>query len=140
MSPWYWSFLTIFFYAFCVLAIIVLTVVCVKRKGNRNRVIKSLIFADVFAVAAMTLFNASHANYYKYNDWAILGKDIHIIEQKYGEFDIGSVKEEKSGDVGYFIYKDNGPIMPDHLDHYYYMQYDENGIVQKVHDGVQPGG
>jgi len=30
--------------------------------------------------------------------------------------------------------------MPDHLDHYYYIEYDENGIVKEVYEGSQPGG
>jgi hypothetical protein len=53
---------------------------------------------------------------------------------------LGTISEGHSGTVAYYIYKDNGPIMPDHLDHYYYMEYDENGIIYKVYDGCAPGG
>lgn len=30
--------------------------------------------------------------------------------------------------------------MPDHLKHYYYIEYDEWGVVYNVHDSSQPGG
>ena len=30
--------------------------------------------------------------------------------------------------------------MPDHLPHYYYLEYDDNGIVRNVYEGVAPGG
>ncbi len=40
----------------------------------------------------------------------------------------------------YYIYTDNGPIMPDHLKHYYYMEYDEWGVIYNVYEGCQPGG
>ena len=46
----------------------------------------------------------------------------------------------KSGRVAYYIYRDDGWIMPDHLPHYYYIEYDENGLATKVYDGVAPGG
>ena len=59
---------------------------------------------------------------------------------KYGAFDRGTVQEGKSGKVGYYIYTDNGPIMPDHMKHYYWIYFDESGIVYKVEDNLPPGG
>jgi len=69
-----------------------------------------------------------------------LQSNIYTVEQKYGEFDLGKIKDNAKGRVAYYIYTDNGPIMPDHLDHYYYMEYDERGVIYNVYDGVQPGG
>ena len=86
------------------------------------------------------LYTISHSTYYKYNDWSILQNSIYEVEEKYGDFDLGQIRENQKGSVGYYIYTDNIPIMPDHLDHFYYMQYDENGIVYNVYDGCQPGG
>lgn len=34
---------------------------------------------------------------------------------------------------------DNGPIMPDHLKHYY-IEYDEWGVIYNVYASCQPGG
>lgn len=63
-----------------------------------------------------------------------------MIQQKYGAFDLGEVRENEKGRVAYYIYTDNGPIMPDHLEHYYYMEYDENGVIYNVYDAVTLGG
>ena len=63
-----------------------------------------------------------------------------MIEQKYGAFDLGEVRENEKGRVAYYIYTDNGPIMPDHMEHYYYMEYDEKGDIYNVYDACAPGG
>ena len=63
------------------------------------------------------------------------GRTISQVEARYGPFDIS-----RNGVLGYYIYTDNGPIMPDHLPHYYYLEYDDNGIVRNVYEGVAPGG
>lgn len=59
-------------------------------------------------------------------------------ERFYGDLD--AYQEGESNRVSCFIYTDNGPVMPDHLDHYYYIEYDEQGVVYNVYDGCQPGG
>lgn len=86
------------------------------------------------------MYYSSHSTYYKYNDWIILQRNIHMVEEKYGEFDFGEIEDGKKGTVAYYIYTDNGPIMPDHLKHYYYIEYDEWGMVYNVYDSCQPGG
>lgn len=93
------------------------------------------ISALIIAVGLSLTFVLSHSTYYKYNDWWVKGRSITEIENRYGGFDIrfGSTAE-------YYIYTDNGWIMPDYLPHYYYMEYDENGIVRRVYDGCHPGG
>ena len=65
---------------------------------------------------------------------------IYEVEEKYGDFDLGEIIKNQKGSVGYYIYTDNGPIMPDHLEHFYYMEYDEDGIIYKVYDSCSPGG
>lgn len=77
-------------------------------------------------IGTVVVYAFSHSTYYKYNDWSILQSDIHIVEKKCGEFDLGEIKDNKKGKVAYYIYTDNGPVMPDHLKHYYYIEYDEN--------------
>lgn len=63
-----------------------------------------------------------------------------MIEQEYGEFDLGEIQENQKGKVAYYIYTDDGPIMPDHLEHYYYMEYDGWGVIYDVYDACAPGG
>lgn len=94
-----------------------------------------IISAIVLLIVGAILYLLSHQTYYKYNDWWVIGKTMSEIEERYGEFDI-----EQGSQIGYFIYTDNGWIMPDHLDHYYYIEFDENGIATEVLDSVQPGG
>ena len=86
------------------------------------------------------LFAVSHGTYYKYNDWYILGNDINKVVEKYGKFVKGSIKNGSSGSIRYYIYEDNGPIMPDYLSYYYCIDYDENGIVYKVEVRASEGG
>ena len=69
-----------------------------------------------------------------------MNSNINTVQQKYGDFDLGTVENQKEGTAAYYIYTDNGPIMPDHLKHYYYIQYDVWGVVYRVYDGCQPGG
>lgn len=109
------------------------------RKCNKKAIIISMIINFILLVVTI-LYVSSHSTYYKYNDWSILQSNIYEIEQKYGEFDLGEIKEKQKGRVAYYIYTDNGPIMPDHLEHYYYMEYDEWGVIYNVYDGCQPGG
>lgn len=129
-----------------VLLLIVGIIICgisliakIVRKKDKRAVIIALC-SHLILLAVSILYAASHSTYYKYNDWAILQSNIHMIEEKYGEFDLGEVKENEKGRVAYYIYTDNGPIMPDHLKHYYYMEYDERGVIYIVFDGCQPGG
>ena len=94
-----------------------------------------------FSLFVLTvLYVSSHSTYYKYNDWAILRSNIYMVEQKYGKFDLGEIKQNQRGTVAYYIYTDNGPIMPDHMEHYYYMEYDEKGDIYNVYDACAPGG
>ncbi len=90
-------------------------------------------------LAAMVFFT-SHRTHFRYDDWLVLNSDIQQIQQLYGDFDLGRVVPGSSGRVGYFIYKDNRGIMPDYLDHYYYIEYAADGTVLRVFDGCSPGG
>ncbi len=88
----------------------------------------------------VVLWICSHQTYYKYNDWWVIGRTIPEIEARYGDFDMNTYIYGKPGRVGYYIYNDDKWIMPDHLPHYYYIEYNENGVATEVYDGVAPGG
>ncbi|MDE7425820.1 MAG: hypothetical protein K2N51_19340 [Lachnospiraceae bacterium] len=109
-----------------------------KKKSKKR--LSIFLIISIASLSSMIVFLCSHATYYKYNDWWIIGRSISEIESKYGEFDFGEYKANTSGKVGYYIYTDDGPIMPDHLKHYYYIEYDNEGIANKVYDACQIGG
>jgi len=60
--------------------------------------------------------------------------------KKYGDFDLKSYHPGEAGSGGYYIYTDNKGFLPDHLKHYYYIEYDESGKAVKVYEACQPGG
>ena len=122
-----------------ILFCLILFVIKKIRKRNSKKVFISMGI-NILMLVAIVLYAVSHSTYYKYNDWAILQSNIYEVEQKYGAFDLGKIQDNKKGTVAYYIYTDNGPIMPDHLKHYYYIEYDVCGIVYKVYDACQPGG
>ncbi len=121
-----------------IIGIILFIVHKVRKHDNKTTVVSMGI--NFVLLVVVILYALSHSTYYRYNDWAILQSNIHMVEQKYGEFDLGEIKENEKGKVAYYIYTDNGPIMPDHLKHYYYIEYDEWGVIYNVYDSCQPGG
>lgn len=132
----------IFIFMVLITAVIVFTVKLVRAIKKHISLKKPVIFhlVSVVLLGCAVLFAVSHGTYYKYNDWYILGNDINKVVERYGSFDKGSVKIDKSGSIRYYIYEDNGPIMPDYLSYYYCIDYDENGIVYKVEVRASEGG
>ena len=142
MNPWYVNFIYLILFALLsvlVLVGIVWLVVACKRKKWVRKPIAVMVTSSILLLG-LILFVASHSTYYKYNDWKMLISNINMIEEEYGAFNEGTTDKGNAGRVGYYIYTDNGPIMPDHLDHYYYLEYDEWGMVYNVYDGCQIGG
>ena len=142
MNQWYFTigiWLILFMLLVGIVFGIILFIVHKVRKHN-NKTIAVSMGINFALLVVVILYALSHSTYYRYNDWAILQSDIHMVKQKYGEFDLGNIKENEKGKVAYYIYTDNGPIMPDHLKHYYYIEYDEWGVVYNVYDSCQPGG
>ena len=142
MNPWIIDFCYFVLLLCFVIGGIASVVLLIGRK-RKKKSIKSTVISlviSIFLLAVLILFIASHSTYYKYNDWTILQSNIRVVQQKYGDFDLGTIRDNQAGKVAYYIYTDNGPIMPDHLKHYYYMEYDEWGIIYKVYESCQPGG
>ena len=142
MNPWTVEFGYLFFGLIFLIIGIIAGNLIIKGK-HKKKSIKLPAFS--LAISSLLLlmlivFVASHPTYFKYNDWLILDSNINTIHQKYGDFDLGVVTDNKPGKVAYCIYTDNGPFMPDHLKHYYYMEYDEWGVINKVYEACQPGG
>ena len=142
MNQWYFTigiqFILFMLIVGIIIGIILFIVHKVRKHDNKTTVVSMGI--NFVLLVVVILYALSHSTYYRYNDWAILQSNIHMVEQKYGEFDLGEIKENEKGKVAYYIYTDNGPIMPDHLKHYYYIEYDEWGVINNVYDSCQPGG
>lgn len=124
---------------FSIIILMVITVRAVRKHRKIYAYILGLCLS-ITALAGMTWFALSHGTYYKYNDREILGSHITEVQEKYGAFDWNTVQTGRAGTVGYYIYTDDGPVMPDHQPHYYFIHYDENGIVDEVKDSIKPGG
>lgn len=144
MNPWYISAIEVCIFLMLFICFIVFLVKFIKaiskKKHKHIKALSVLLSIDVILFAFSLVFILSHPTYYKYNDWEIIGSHISNVQNRYGKFDVGTVRTGHQGEVGYYIYTDDGPIMPDHLPHYYYIHYDENGVVDSVKESVSVGG
>lgn len=142
MNSWYVSVAE--FEVFFVLSIVflVLMIKIIRAKKSHRKIIGKvlLLVCDVAAFAGVMVYSLSHATYYKYNDWVMLKSNVSKVVDKYGTPDLGSVKKGEKGKIAYYIYKDDGPVMPDHMEHFYFIHYDEDGNIYRVEDSVKPGG
>lgn len=102
---------------------------------KRYKIPGIIILAVLVSMGCTIWFYCTHPTYYKYNDSWILGKTVDQVRVRYGEFDVVT-----DGCVAYYIYTDNSGFLPDHLKHYYFMEYDNNDIIYEVHDSCQLGG
>lgn len=114
-----------------VISAVTLAVFLKKKKSAKKPL--SVLAASLVLLTGAAVFIASHSTYYKYNDWWILQNHIVKIEERYGAFDIGNYEEGKRGTAAYYIYTDDG------LNHYYFIRYDETGIVYEITDSVPLG-
>ncbi|MDL2317963.1 hypothetical protein LJC74_02550 [Eubacteriales bacterium OttesenSCG-928-A19] len=96
----------------------------------------TVIMLIFIAMASLCLFYASHSTYIEYNDWWILGRSVNEVKERYGNFDL----LWSSNGVAYFAHHGNKLFLSDHLDHYYFIEFGEDGIVHTVSLKTQPGG
>lgn len=136
MNSWYEGFTILF-----VLAVLFIWfIVCLARLILKKKRAGVVLLINIICTVLVVLFVASHSISFEFNNWAILNHHISDVEEKYGPFDVGNVEAGKAGRVGYYLYTDNGPIMPDHMPHYYFMEYDESGMVYDVYESLPQGG
>jgi heme/copper-type cytochrome/quinol oxidase subunit 2 len=121
----------------CVLTILTICLlVCIVRKRKVTNIIRALAICAILSFGII-LFILSHPTWYTFNDWTIIGSHTSEVIDKYGEPDVGNYEEGKAGRIYYYIYFDND-IIPDFADHYYYIYYNEEGIVTGVKDSTLP--
>lgn len=142
MNQWYFvigALLLLFLLTAGTVICMILYIIQKKRQHKSKGVVVSLGI-NIALITTIIMYSVCHSTYYKYNDLYIVGSHISKVEQRYGQFDLIRERDNKKGVAAYYIYTDNGPIMPDHLEHYYYMEYNEQGVIYKVYEGVQLGG
>lgn len=142
MNAWYMTLIylaaTVIALGLCAAAAVLCGSAIIKKKRLGMRFPALLV--SMVLLAAVLLFTKSHGTYIRFNDWWISMNGAQKTAERYGAPELGGFTDGKSGSLGYYIYTDDGPIMPDHLEHYYYVEYDEQGNVTEIYDGTKPGG
>ena len=108
-------------------------------KSKRRKIVAICGITGVIICILLVFQGRSHSTYYRYDDTWVIGRHVTEIEERYGEFDYGEYKVENRGRVGYVV-KEIFPIMSNPVPSYYYMEYDETGIVTEVYVALHPGG
>lgn len=101
MNPWIIDFCYFVLLLCFVIGGIASVVLLIGRK-RKKKSIKSTVISlviSIFLLAVLILFIASHSTYYKYNDWTILQSNIRVVQQKYGDFDLGTIRDNQAGKV-----------------------------------------
>ncbi len=95
MNQWYFDIGILLVMLLLIVGIIICVISFITkliRKINKKTVIIAAGIHFVLLIVT-SLYAFSHSTYYKYNDWIILQSNIHMIEEKYGEFDLGEIKD-----------------------------------------------
>lgn len=108
-----------------------------KQERTKKRGKAIMWGAILLIVISLAVWFWCHPTSYRYNDRWILGKGREQIQAKYGDFDQIDGNGKRAG---YYLDKDNGPIMPSHLPVYYWIDFDESGKAVKISKGGPMGG
>ncbi len=134
---WYYSLSVLLLFLVAVVFFVTMQIVfivsAVKKKLTKGKVI-AYIGCYVFLLLFF-IFVSSHSVSPRYNDWFVESATVDKVIEVYGEPD-----KKYSTQLYYYLYTDNEPIMPDHLPHYYCVEFDENGKVTEVYETLPKGG
>ena len=141
--------IAIFYFRVCVLLAIVigaalvftvpLIVLAIKKKKAARNIFAALVAVTAVMACCIGVWLASHTCHPHVNDWNYLGKNIHDIEQKYGEFWYISVSEDGSGYAEYQTKDITGHGVEIEYD-VYRMDFDSTGKVTHVECQAPIGG
>ncbi len=134
---WYYSLSVLLLFLVAVIFFVTMQIVfivsAVKKKLTKGKV---AAYIGCYAYPLLfVLFVSSHSVSPAYNDWFVENTTVDKVIEVYGEPD-----EKYSTELYYYLYTDNGPITPDHLEHYYCVEFDESGKVTKVYETLPKGG
>ncbi len=124
-----------------VITLIVVMVLNIKKQKTVGKTIRIGIIAGIVLVCMITIWISSHKSYPLINDWAFLGRDITVIEQKYKTFKKCFTREDGSGYAVLMTEQITGIKMYDSDDYScYYMEFDKTGKIIKVYCSRPVGG
>lgn len=99
--------------------------VCLIKKSGKKKYSIISFFCFLILLAMLVLYILPHMNYYRFNDWKVIGTNYLDVEKKYGEFDF---RDDSMKTVGYYIHDNElGESQ------YYYMDYNEDGKIIRVY-------
>ena len=132
----------IYILVYALLAVILLSVIInIKKQKTDGKTIRTGTIVGIVLVCMITIWISSHKSYPLINDWAFLGRDINVIEQKYKTFNSYSTREDGSGYAVLKTGQITGIKMYDSGDYScYYMEFDKNGKIIKVYCSRPEGG
>ena len=124
-----------------VITLIVVMVLNIKKQKTVGKNIRIGTIVGIVLVCMITIWISSHKSYPLINDWAFLGRDINVIEQKYKTFKECSTREDGSGYAVLMTEQITGIKMYDSDDYScYYMEFDKTGKIIKVYCSRPVGG
>ena len=132
----------IYIFVYALLAVILLSVIInIKKQKTDGKTIRTRKIVGIVLVCMITIWISSHKSYPLINDWAFLGRDITVIEQKYKTFNSYSTREDGSGYAVLKTEQITGIKMYDSGDYScYFMEFDKTGKVIKVYCSRPFGG
>ena len=132
----------IYIFVYALLAVILLSVIInIKKQKTDGKTIRTGKIVGIVLVCMITIWISSHKSYPLINDWAFLGRDITVIEQKYKTFKECFTREDGSGYAVLMTEQITGTKMYDSGDYScYYMEFDKNGKIIKVYCERPEGG
>ena len=132
----------IYIFVYALLAVILLSVIInIKKQKTDGKTIRTGKIVGIVLVCMITIWISSHKSYPLINDWAFLGRDITVIEQKYKTFKEFSTREDGSGYAVLMTEQITGIKMYDSDDYScYYMEFDKTGKIIKVYCSRPVGG
>ena len=123
------------------ITLIVVMVLNIKKQKTVGKNIRIGTIVGIVLVCMITIWISSHKSYPLINDWAFLGRDINVIEQKYKTFKEYFTREDGSGYAVLMTEQITGTKMYDSGDYScYYMEFDKNGKIIKVYCARPFGG
>ena len=132
----------IYILVYALLAVILLSVIInIKKQKTDGKTIRTGTIVGIVLVCMITIWISSHKSYPLINDWAFLGRDITVIEQKYKTFKSYSTREDGSGYAVLKTEQITGIKMYDSGDYScYFMEFDKTGKIIKVYCSRPFGG
>lgn len=132
----------IYILVYALLAVILLSVIInIKKQKTDGKTIRTGTIVGIVLVCMITIWISSHKSYPLINDWAFLGRDITVIEQKYKTFNSYSTREDGSGYAVLKTEQITGIKMYDSGDYScYFMEFDKTGKIIKVYCSRPFGG